>query len=130
MSVLARFRKESPFEARDIAREIEVKLIRLCMNEKYIPKRYRFTIAQSLIEATEKMSDCVTVANSLPRNAPEREKNQRYAYAMCEVIMRKLDLAERLGFSIPEGTMVELIKTLDKEQKAIQGWIAADHRSV
>lgn len=133
MSVLARFRKESPFEARDLARELEVKVIKLCMNEKYFPKRYRYTVAQSLIESVQKMGDYITIANRLPVNGDyieEREKNQRYAYAMCEVILRKLDLAERLGFSIPEGLLVELVRDIDKEEKSLKGWMQSDRKRV
>ena len=131
MSALSRFRKESPFEARDLARELEVKIIKLCMNEKYFPKRYRFTVAQSIIESVQKMGDYITIANRLPvyRDCiAEREKNQRYAFAMCEVLLRKLDLAERLGFSIPEGLLTELVRDIDKEEKSIKGWIASDKK--
>ena len=130
MGVLARYRKESPFEARDLAREIEVKIIKLCMNEKYFPKRYRFTVAQSIIEITQKMGDYVTYANSLPLKPEykeERELNQRRAMAMCEIILRKLDLSERLGFSIPDGLLEETVRMIDREEKALKRWIASDN---
>ncbi len=131
MSVLARFRKESPFEARDLAREIEVKIIRLCMNEKYYPKRYRYTISQSLIDSALRMSDYITAANALPNNEQHREQREKYqqnAYMMCEVILRKLDLSERLEFSIPEGLLTEIIEMILKEEKAITGWINASKK--
>ena len=130
MSTLSRFKHESPFEVRDKARELEVYLMKICMNEKYFPKRYRFVLTTDLLDDTHKMVDYLEAANLLPLNpkyAEKRETYARYAYIKCENILRKFDLAENLGLPIPNGTMVDIIQRMVNEEALINNWIKSDN---
>jgi hypothetical protein len=130
MSTLSRFKHESPFEVRDKAREIEVYLMKICMNEKYFPKRYRFVLTTDLLDDAHKMVDYLEAANLLPLNptfAERRETYARYAYIKCENILRKFDLAENLGLPIPNGTMVDIITRMVNEETLINNWIKSDN---
>lgn len=129
MSVLARFRTESPFEVRDRARTLEVKIIRLCMNEKYFPKRYRFILTTSIIEDAHKLVDYIEAANNFPLTEIFHKRRliyQKETLTKIDNIFRKLMLAEELGFSIPEGTLKELGESLSKEEALIKRWMESD----
>lgn len=129
MSVLARFRSESPFAVRDDARKIEVRIIKLCMNEKYFPKRYRFILTTSIIEDAHKLVDYIEAANRTdltPEFIKRRITYQKEALTRVDFLLRKLILAEELGFTIPEGTLTEIGEMLLKEEKLIKNWIESD----
>ena len=129
MSVLARFRSESPFDVRDNARKLEVKIIRLCMNEKYFPKRYRFILTTNIIEDAHKMVDYIEAANMIPLTeefSKRRRLYQKEALIRIENLFRKIILAEDLGFTIPEATLTELGEALNKEESLIKNWMESD----
>ena len=133
MSVLARFRSESPFEVRDRARNLEVKIIKLCMNEKYFPKRYRFILTTSIIEDAHKLVDYIEAANTLPLTEDfikRRLTYQKEALIRIENLFRKFILAEELGFTIPESTLVELGESLEREEALIKSWIESDKKRI
>ena len=129
MSVLARFRQESQFEVRDNARNIEIFIIRLCMNDKYFPKRYRHVISSDVIHDAHKLVDHIDAANLLPLNEIfyiDRQKHQKKALIRINYIYRKIILGELLGFKIPESFLYELGKALQKEEALIKKWIESD----
>ncbi|MBE5830800.1 MAG: hypothetical protein E7306_03565 [Butyrivibrio sp.] len=129
MSVLARFRSESPFAVRDDARKIEVRIIKLCMNEKYFPKRYRFILVTSMIEDAHKLVDYIEAANKTdlsPEFLKRRLTYQKEALIRIEFLFRKIILAEELDFTIPEGILLEIGEMLQKEEKLIKNWIESD----
>lgn len=133
MSVLARFRSESPFDVRDNARKLEVKIIRLCMNEKYFPKRYRFILTTNIIEDAHKMVDYIEAANMIPLTeefSKRRRLYQKEALIRIENLFRKIILAEDLGFSIPEATLTELGEALNKEESLIKNWMESDRSRI
>lgn len=129
MGVLARYRKESPFKVKDRARELEVLIMLICMNEKYFPKRYRFTLVAGIIEDARKMVDYVTAANALPLTDEFiglRRRYQKEAYIKCECLLRKFDMAERLHLQIAEGALENVIGQLIDEEKGITEWAKSD----
>lgn len=129
MSVLKRFRSESPFAVRDEARKLEVKIIKLCMNEKYFPKRYRFILTMDIIQDAHKLADYIEAANKLELTevtSKRRLMYQKEALVRIEYILRKFILAEELGFTIPEASLKELGEDLVKEEKLIKNWIESD----
>lgn len=133
MSVLARFRSESPFDVRDNARKLEVKIIRLCMNEKYFPKRYRFILTTNIIEDAHKMVDYIEAANIIPLTeefSKRRRLYQKEALIRIENLFRKIILAEDLGFTIPEATLTELGEALNKEESLIKNWMESDRSRI
>lgn len=133
MSVLARFRSESPFDVRDNARKLEVKIIRLCMNEKYFPKRYRFILTTDIIEDAHKMVDYIEAANMIPLTeefSKRRRLYQKEALIRIENLFRKIVLAEDLGFTIPEATLTELGEALNKEESLIKNWMESDRSRI
>ena len=133
MSVLARFRSESPFEVRDNARKIEAKIIRLCMNEKYFPKRYRFILTTDIIQDAHRLVDYIEAANTLPLTEDlykRRLMYQKEALIRIENIFRKMVLAEELGFTIPEAILIEMGEALSKEEGLIKNWIESDRTRI
>lgn len=129
MSVLKRFRSESPFAVRDEARKLEIKVIKLCMNEKYFPKRYRFILTMDIIQDAHKLADYIEAANKLELTevtSKRRLMYQKEALVRIEYILRKFILAEELGFTIPEASLKELGEDLVKEEKLIKNWIESD----
>ena len=129
MSVLKRFRSESPFAVRDEARKLEIKIIKLCMNEKYFPKRYRFILTMDIIQDAHKLADYIEAANKLELTevtSKRRLMYQKEALVRIEYILRKFILAEELGFTIPEASLKELGEDLVKEEKLIMNWIESD----
>lgn len=129
MSVLKRFRSESPFAVRDEARKLEIKIIKLCMNEKYFPKRYRFILTMDIIQDAHKLADYIEAANKLELTevtSKRRLMYQKEAIIRIEYILRKFILAEELGFTIPEASLKELGEDLVKEEKLIMNWIESD----
>lgn len=129
MSVLKRFRSESPFAVRDEARKLEIKIIKLCMNEKYFPKRYRFILTMDIIQDAHKLADYIEAANKLELTevtSKRRLMYQKEAIVRIEYILRKFILAEELGFTIPEASLKELGEDLVKEEKLIMNWIESD----
>ena len=133
MSVLARFRSESPFDVRDNARKLEAKIIRLCMNEKYFPKRYRFILTTNIIEDAHKMVDYIEAANMIPLTeefSKRRRLYQKEALIRIENLFRKIILAEDLGFTIPEATLTELGEALNKEESLIKNWMESDRSRI
>ncbi len=129
MSVLKRFRSESPFAVRDEARKLEIKIIKLCMNEKYFPKRYRFILTMDIIQDAHKLADYIEAANKLELTevtSKRRLMYQKEALVRIEYILRKFILAEELGFTIPEASLKELGEDLVKEEKLIKNWIESD----
>lgn len=133
MSVLLRLRKESPFEVRDLAGKIEIKVIKICMNEKYFPKRYRFVLTMHIIEDAHKMVDYIEAANNTPNDTDFHKRRltyQREAYIKAEALLRKFALAEELGFTIPDGILTELGTMLTREESLIQNWIKSDKKKL
>ena len=129
MSVLKRFRSESPFAVRDEARKLEIKIIKLCMNEKYFPKRYRFILTMDIIQDAHKLADYIEAANKLElteATSKRRLMYQKEALVRIEYILRKFILAGELGFTIPEASLKELGEDLVKEEKLIKNWIESD----
>lgn len=129
MSVLKRFRSESPFAVRDEARKLEIKIIKLCMNEKYFPKRYRFILTMDIIQDAHKLADYIEAANKLDLTEAASKRRlmyQKEALVRIEYILRKFILAEELGFTIPEASLKELGEDLVKEEKLIKNWIESD----
>lgn len=129
MSVLKRFRSESPFAVRDEARKLEIKIIKLCMNEKYFPKRYRFILTMDIIQDAHKLADYIEAANKLELTevtSKRRLMYQKEALVRIEYILRKFILAEELEFTIPEASLKELGEDLVKEEKLIKNWIESD----
>lgn len=129
MSVLKRFRSESPFAVRDEARKLEIKIIKLCMNEKYFPKRYRFILTTDIIQDAHRLADYIEAANKLDLTevtSKRRLMYQKEALVRIEYILRKFILAEELGFTIPESSLKELGEDLLKEEKLIKNWIESD----
>ena len=129
MSVLKRFRSESPFAVRDEARKLEIKIIKLCMNEKYFSKRYRFILTVDIIQDAHKLADYIEAANKLDlteATSKRRLMYQKEAIVRIEYILRKFILAEELGFTIPEASLKELGEDLVKEEKLIKNWIESD----
>ena len=124
-NVFAKDRKESPMEVITVGREIYLNTYRLCMNEQIIPKKHRFMIAKSIINLASNIIDNVNKANSIfPRNDADKEiryKYQKQAYANCDALLGKLELASQL-FPISYKAISEIVSLVIREKQMILAW--------
>ena len=126
MSVLARYREESKFEVIDHAKEMEIKIYGYCMNEKYFPKKHRFSLTMHIIEDAGSVPDLITEAQREQPGSLHRRELQNKAFAKCENILRRIELAEVNGLPIPNGILVEITEGMIKEEKLLIGWQKSD----
>lgn len=93
-SVFRRYHKPTGLEFWDNAVEIEIFLTRFLMNEKNVPKKYRYVYAIPILNTIRKMQNHIVAANTIyPVNEKElerRREEQQRAINACEVIIQEL----------------------------------------
>lgn len=135
MSVLEKDRHDSETEFLNTAYELEKYTYKQAMNEKIIPKRYRFTLGKSLIEATEKICKNVIYANSIFPNPKSdefkeeielRKRYQKIATREIYNFLHLVRLVSELFPSISCATLEEWTRMATKEERLLKGWIRSD----
>lgn len=111
--------------------DIQDKLIEFCMNEKNIPKKYRFVYSLPIIEKAEEMVDNIVAANTIyPKTNEEVIERRRYqtqALADCEKILQKIQsLRRRLGAD--SGLLKEIVAMIQNERGYIISWRKSDNQ--
>lgn len=120
--------EQSPtgIEFEDTAREIHKELIRLLMNEKLVPKKYRYVYTIPIMNIYHSMRRNITQANSIYANKEYllemRLKYQQMAIGDCESIIQEMqDMVYTLD-SFPASKTKVLIGMLINEAKLLRGW--------
>ena len=131
MSVLKSRRELSEMQFFQTAVDIQDKLIEFCMNEKNVPKKYRFVYAMPIIEKAEELVDNIVAANTIyPKTNEEvidRRRYQTQALADCEKILQKLQsLRRRLGAD--SGLLKEIVAMIQNERGYIISWRKSDNQ--
>jgi len=132
MSVRAKDRSVSIMEFLNNMHELEILTIKLAMNEKYIPKRYRFVFAMPLMESVRKIGKNVTYGNSIyitkndPASAIERRKRY-FANAIIE-IQNSFEIMRLASEMLPvnENVLKEWTGRLLAEEKLLKGVMKSD----
>lgn len=117
MAVPKSQRTESPLEVLNEARTLAVYTIRLCSDENKIPKRYRWCIANELVNAAIKASGYCAKANAVYVNDVEsyklRRTYQQKALAELEALESNMIIAYELFSGLKQ------MKTDDKPKGRI-----------
>ena len=129
MSVRVNDRTDSKVQFVYNVSQIQEDMIRMCMNEKYFPKRYRFVLSNKLIDEASELSRLVISANAIfPRQESDlmlRRNKLLEARALIPCILDNLNLSYKL-LSIPDGIIRDMTNKLTLEKKLIDGVIKKD----
>lgn len=120
--VFARNKKETFFAPRDYAAELQDAVTAYVMNEKRIPKRWKYVIGLDLIRKTDEIMDLAIDANRIPTDETHAEKRRDKwdeCLTACDQLDRKLKRAQKNIPTATAGSMKEILAWLDKEEKAI-----------
>lgn len=131
MSVLKSRRELSEMQFFQTGVDIQNKLIEFCMNEKNIPKKYRFVYAMPIIEQGEKLVENIVSANTIyPTTNEEVMKRREYqteALANCEKILQKLQSLRRT-LGVDSGILKEIVGMIVNERGYIVAWRKSDNQ--
>lgn len=124
-NVLARRRSISELEFYKNACELRAVLTRFVMNEKNVPKRYKFVFAMPMINLLLDLFNNITMANTIyalnEHEAQLRRDYQTKAIANCEQIVQLLQyITDTLTTDINKLKIpVDLLK---KEMALLRAW--------
>ena len=108
-----------------LANEVEYKVIKMTMNEKYFPKRSRLVIANKLIDSAMNVSANFNAANGIfPTSAVKliiREIYQIIGKANIAVLEHQLNLSKRL-FNIPAAVLDDIFGQIYEMKKMYPNW--------
>ena len=111
-----------------LANEVEYKVIKMTMNEKYFPKRSRLVIANKLIDSAMNVSANFNAANGIfPTSAVKliiREIYQIIGKANIAVLEHQLNLSKRL-FNIPAAVLDDIFVEISEMKKMYPNWFKA-----
>lgn len=124
-SVLARNRSLSDLEFYRNGCELRKNLTRFVMNDKNVPKRYKFVFAMPMIDLLLKLFNNIVMANSIyPVNEHEMEIRrdcQTKAIGNCEQIIQLLQyLIETLP--VDANKLVGITESIKKEIALLKNW--------
>ena len=124
-NVLARKRSVSVLEFYKNAQEIRSTLTRFVMNEKHVPKRYRFVFSMPTIELLNALFNNITMANTIyPINEHELQMRRDYqtkAIGNCEQILQMLQyMLETLPINADK--LSPLVEMIVKETALLKAW--------
>ena len=116
-----------------LANEVEYKVIKMTMNEKYFPKRSRLVIANKLIDSAMNVSANFNAANGIfPTSAVKliiREIYQIIGKANIAVLEHQLNLSKRL-FNIPAAVLDDIFGQISEMKKMYPNWFKAGKKIV
>jgi hypothetical protein len=130
MSVLARNRKESEVEFLNTAFELEKFTVQACHRENVIPKRYRLTLGNRLMESAKIIHNNIVYANTIRVNKKKdyvrRMGFQYKALLEIQIMLKDLRLISELFTAIKDSVLEEWTGLIIKEEALIKGWIKSD----
>lgn len=110
---------------------MELKVIRMVMNEKYFPKRARFVISNRLIDLAMDVSEKFDGANAIypssEKHLNDREELQVLGKTSFVSLKKQLNVAYQL-FNIPSGVMGELFDLTSQIDKKYSNWFKSGRK--
>lgn len=92
-----RDRHETQFDTLDLANELKHKVSVYVMNEKHVPKRWRYVNGLPAIDYARKVRDYIALANDIqlstdtePEKLKDRKKYQDIALSYCNILQLQL----------------------------------------
>lgn len=111
--------------------DIQDELIKFCMEEKNIPKKYRFVYAMPIIEHGQQLVNDVVDANTIyvktNEDAIERRRFQQAASGECEKILQKLQSLRRV-FGADSEKLKQIVGMIIAEKGYITAWRKSDNQ--
>ena len=124
--VYARNRKAAEMQFYKVGQELQMEITKYVMNEKRVPKKWRYNIGNKMIATVDSMMDNIIAANSIfPTNdelLKRRNIYQVYANNNCYQLQNQLI---RLHNCVPTATiksLLKIIQLLHQEKNLIKGW--------
>lgn len=128
-STYRRQRKETQFDALDIAMGLKHKVSMYVMNEKRVPKRWRYLNGKPAVDYARHIRDCVSAANDIYLDMgtiESRREMQEKALRYCNLLQLQLMdiIAECDGAT--EESMRDISNTLTDLVRKIKRWTKSD----
>ena len=125
-NVYTRNRKKTPFDVLANAEKLQDLATLYVMNERYVPKKWRFMIGQDLIKKIDELNDNIIAANSIYA-MNEQDLASRKAYAQKAItngyqLQRKLSRLIRCVPSATAASLEEITSLLSQEIDDLKGW--------
>lgn len=129
MSKLESNRTPGKYDVLQASKELAGYTLKLTMNEKHFPKRYRFSVTEKLNNKVIEIIDLLVMANELyPNSRIELERRllwQKQARAACRSLMTLMEIAADT-FGVNAGTLEHWTGQAADVRRHITAWIIAD----
>lgn len=118
--VYLRFRRETAYDPVDTAADLQDEVTAYVMNEKYMPKKWRYLIGKGIIDKCDELLDNVIAANETwakgKRNMELRKELWEEAYKNCKQLDRKLTRAMKVVPTVTAKSLNNIADLLYKEE--------------
>lgn len=130
MGVYRRLREETDFDTLELCNKLKRLTAPYIMNEKRVPKRWRFIYGTKLLEYADRIREYVTLANDIQATSEallaDRYKFQTRALSFCNLYQSQLiDMEETLD-GVTMENLREIVNTLDSLISHVLNWRKKD----
>lgn len=116
--VYARDRRPTRLDALDFASDLQDELSKFVANEKYVPKKHRFTSGASAIQKCDELIDCLILVEHSPKSS-EKHKDAIYrAIVYCIQLDRRLSRLINTVKTAAGGEMPRILDLLVETEEA------------
>lgn len=128
----ARQRKETQFDTLDLAINLKRRIARYVMNEKRVPKRWRYVEGLPALNYAREIRDCISDANDIridgadPDNIARRRRLQYKALSACNRLLEQLDDITEECEGATDESMRAIVDIITALVRKIPKWIESD----
>lgn len=128
--VFKRLRGTTGTQVEITALDLQVELTKYCVNEKYVPKKWRLLIGVPLINKVDELVNNISFANSIyPTNDTELQQRKTYqvkAIANCYQIQNLIIKLEKTVEKVTIQSLDKIIDLLCEERILLLAWKKAN----
>lgn len=129
-SVFERLRGTTPTQVEITALNLQTELAKFCVNEKYVPKKWRLLLGVNIINKINELVDNISFANSIyPQNEQElqlRKNFQTKAIANCYQLQNLIIALENILDTVKIKNLDKIIDLLCVERNLLFAWKKAN----
>ena len=131
-------RVETKFDTLDIAKNLKRRVAQYVMNEKKVPKKWRYFEGKPAVDYARKIRDCISRANDIElddenpdtEKLKERAQYQAYALSYCNILQLQIDdIIEECNGATHEN-MAPIVDELTSLVKMITRWQQSDEARI